>query len=93
MYKKGDVVKGLNSGAIYQCLEDEDTARGEVSVECIIASPHPGNNAQVGYKAQISVENLAPYNMAAASPAMQEKIEAESLVEQRRALRSFLGGM
>lgn len=87
MFKKGDVVEGIKSGAIYECLEDEKD--GLVNCKCIVASPLPRTKAQLGYEAHLPSPNLklvtSPPISAIEDLAIEEK--TDDLVEMRRELK------
>lgn len=90
MYKKGDVVKGRLSGAIYECMEDEIIGE-KVRVRCIKTSSSRTHPVTVGDEYEVPVENIELCILPSATPVQTEKQEINDLIEMRRSLKQFFG--
>jgi hypothetical protein len=91
MFKKGDVVEGLLSKALYECLEEEKDDC--ILVECLVT----GNGGMtVGSRGLVPVDRLILWQGPAAVPVPEEiekqKEPGKDLIEARRALKKFLFG-
>lgn len=89
MFKKGDIVKGLVTGAMYECLKDENIFDGVVECRCIAAPLQIGAKTKVGdikHLLTTGIERVAPASIPVST---QQSEKVDDLIELRRSIKQF----